>query len=99
MFEGCTAFVTGGGTGIGFACAQAIVDRGGAVTIAGRRTEVLQAAADTLGPNVGWVACDITQTQSVTEAVAAAVDRNGSLTLAVNAAYGAMVGSFLATPA
>ena len=98
MFEGRTAFVTGGGTGIGFSCAQAIVERGGKVTIAGRRTDVLQRAVDALGPNAGWVSCDITQTQSVTDAVAAAVDHNGPLHLAVNAAYGAMVGSFLATP-
>jgi NAD(P)-dependent dehydrogenase (short-subunit alcohol dehydrogenase family) len=98
VFEERAAFVTGGGTGIGFACAQAIVDGGGRVTIAGRRTDVLKAAADALGERASWVECDITQTQSVNDAVATAVERNGPLHIAVNAAYGAMVGSFLATP-
>ena len=51
MFEGRAAFVTGGGTGIGFACARAIVNGGGAVTIAGRRAELLEAAANALGPS------------------------------------------------
>jgi len=99
MFDGRAAFVTGGGTGIGFACANAIVDGGGVVTIAGRRIEVLKAAADVLGERAYWVKCDVTDTQSVDEAVAAAVEHQGPLAMAVNSAYGAMVGSFLATPA
>jgi NAD(P)-dependent dehydrogenase (short-subunit alcohol dehydrogenase family) len=99
MFHGRAGFVTGGGTGIGLACARAIVDGGGTVTIVGRRVEVLKAAADSLGERAHWVECDITQTQSVGDAVAAATKEHGPLSLAVNSAYGAMVGSFLATPA
>jgi NAD(P)-dependent dehydrogenase (short-subunit alcohol dehydrogenase family) len=98
VFEGRAAFITGGGTGIGLACAQAIVDGGGVVTIAGRRVDVLRAAAHRLGERAGWVECDITRTESVNDAVSTAVHRNGPLRLAVNSAYGAMVGSFLATP-
>jgi NAD(P)-dependent dehydrogenase (short-subunit alcohol dehydrogenase family) len=99
MFEGRSAFVTGGGTGIGLACAEAIVARGGTVTIAGRRSEVLESAVDTLGDRADWVACDIADTESVDQAVRMAVERHGQLNLAVNSAYGAMVGSFLETPA
>jgi len=99
MFEGRSAFVTGGGTGIGFACAKAIVDGGGEVTIAGRREDVLRTAAKELGEGAAWATCDITDTTSVADAVAAAVARHGALQLAVNSAYQAMVGSFLATPA
>jgi NAD(P)-dependent dehydrogenase (short-subunit alcohol dehydrogenase family) len=99
MFDGRAAFVTGGGTGIGFACAKAIVDGGGTVTIAGRRAGVLRTAAQALGERAHWVECDITRTQSVDDALAAAVAQHGPLTLAVNSAYGAMVGSFLSTPA
>src|SRR5947209_6656322 len=98
MFEGKSAFVTGGGTGIGLACAKAIVDAGGVVTIAGRRTEVLEAAAEQLGANASWVHCDITSAASVSDAVAKTVADHGSLHLAVNSAYQAMVGSFLGTP-
>lgn len=34
-FDGKVGFVSGGGTGIGFACAKAIVDGGGQVVVAG----------------------------------------------------------------
>lgn len=99
MFKGRSAFVTGGGTGIGLACAEAIVERGGSVTIAGRRTEVLEAAADRLGERASWVACDVTSTESVEQAIATAVECFGPLSLAVNSAFQAMVGSILGTPA
>jgi 3-oxoacyl-[acyl-carrier protein] reductase len=41
--------VTGGGTGIGYAVAEAFTAAGDAVTITGRRTDVLEAAAGELG--------------------------------------------------
>jgi NAD(P)-dependent dehydrogenase (short-subunit alcohol dehydrogenase family) len=99
MLEGRHAFVTGGGTGIGLACAEAVVAAGGRVTIAGRRTDVLEAAAASLGEAADWVGCDIAETQAVDDAVATVVARHGALDLAVNSAYSAMVGSFLETPA
>ena len=36
------ALVTGGGTGIGFGCAERLVAAGAGVTIAGRRADVLE---------------------------------------------------------
>ena len=93
MFDMQAAFITGGGRGIGLACARAIVDGGGSVTIAGRRTDVLEDAAKALGERATWVQCDVTSTDSVRDAVATAVERNGPLRLAVNSAYGAMVGA------
>ena len=98
VLDGVAAFVTGGGTGIGLACAQRIVDEGGSVTIAGRRTEVLEAAASSLGDRVTWVACDMTDNDSVLKAVETAVERHGPLRAAVNCAFQAMVGSVLALP-
>src|SRR4051812_14547676 len=44
-----TAIVTGGGTGIGLAVAERLRKQGMAVTITGRRREVLEAAAIRLG--------------------------------------------------
>jgi NAD(P)-dependent dehydrogenase (short-subunit alcohol dehydrogenase family) len=79
-------FVTGGGTGIGLACARAIVDGGGSVAIGGRRKDVLDAAAASLGERTLAVACDVTQQDSVDAAVAATSERFGALHLAVNAA-------------
>ena len=98
-FRGWLAFVTGGGTGIGFACAQAIVAAGGNVAIAGRRVDVLEQAVERLAERATAVQCDISDTESVQRAVATAEERCGPLRLAVNSAYSAMVGSFLETPA
>jgi NADP-dependent 3-hydroxy acid dehydrogenase YdfG len=44
-FSKRVGFVTGGGSGIGLACAAAIVAGGGRVLIGGRRESVLESAA------------------------------------------------------
>lgn len=41
--------ITGGGTGIGYAIAAKLIERGRTVHITGRRSEVLRAAAESLG--------------------------------------------------
>jgi len=97
-FEGKAGFVTGGGTGIGLACARAIVAGGGKVTICGRREDVVRDAAAELGPAAQWVRCDVADDTSVRDAVAAAVELNGPLSLAVNAAGVGAGGSVLAMP-
>ena len=79
-------FVTGGGTGIGLACARAIIDGGGSVALAARRTVVVEAAAEELGNAAIGVHCDVTDQDSVDKAVAATVERFGALHVAVNAA-------------
>jgi NAD(P)-dependent dehydrogenase (short-subunit alcohol dehydrogenase family) len=94
-FNGQAAFVTGGGSGIGFACAQAIVDDGGSVMLAGRREGALRTAAEKLGPRAAFVVCDVTSDRSVEGGVAAAVERLGPLRLAVNSAGMGSVGSVL----
>jgi NAD(P)-dependent dehydrogenase (short-subunit alcohol dehydrogenase family) len=94
-FAGKVGFVTGGGTGIGLACAHAIVAGGGRVTLAGRRAEVVRAAAERLGPAADWVCCDVTDDASVDAAVATVVARHTALHVAVNAAGAGAVGSVL----
>lgn len=84
--SGKVGFITGGGTGIGLACARAILDGGGEVAIGGRRIEVLEAAASDLGDAALAVQCDVTDQASVDAAVAATVERFGGLHVAVNAA-------------
>lgn len=91
-FQGKVAFLTGGATGIGLACAQAIVDGGGRVMLAARRRDVLEEAATGFGAAAGFVECDVTSDASVDEAVAATVGRFGALHLAVNAAGMGMAG-------
>jgi NAD(P)-dependent dehydrogenase (short-subunit alcohol dehydrogenase family) len=97
-FESKVGFVTGGGTGIGFACAQAVVDGGGRVMLAGRREDVVSEAAQRLGTNASFVACDVTSDASVESAVRTTVERFGTLHLAVNAAGMGSIGTVLNAP-
>jgi NAD(P)-dependent dehydrogenase (short-subunit alcohol dehydrogenase family) len=91
-FRGKAAFVTGGATGIGLACARAFVEGGGSVMLAARRGDVLARAASDLGPSAAFVECDVTSDASVDAAVAATVERFGALHAAVNAAGMGMAG-------
>lgn len=54
------ALVTGGGTGIGFAIAQALVKAGAQVCITGRRQNTLEEAVTKLGNTATFYAGDIT---------------------------------------
>ena len=80
---GTSAFITGGGSGIGLECARRLVADGASVTIAGRSVERLAGAAAELeslaaaGASVATVGCEVNDEQQVREAVAAAVD-NGA---------------------
>ncbi len=98
-FDGKVGFVTGGGTGIGLACAEAIVEGGGRVMIAARREEVLRGAAARLGERADWVRCDVTDDRSVEDAIAATCERLGPLQLAVNSAASGSGGDILRAPA
>ena len=94
-FEGKIAFVTGGGTGIGLACARAIVDGRGSVVLGGRREDVLRQAAEPLGSAAAFRRCDVTDDESVDAAVEFAVKQFGGLQLAVNCAGVGSIGSVL----
>ncbi len=87
--DGLAAFVTGGGTGIGLACAQRLARDGAAVTICGRRGEVLESAVSTLGPKGRMIVCDVTDDAQVAAAVAFASSTLGRLDIAVANAGGA----------
>jgi len=97
-FEGKVGVVTGGGTGIGLACARAIVEGGGRVFLTGRREAVLRAAAEQLGPAADYVVCDVADDASVASAFANVEKTAGALHLAVNAAGTGTVGSVLNGP-
>ena len=63
-FKGKVAIVTGGGTGIGKAVAEALVSEGARVVLNGRREDVLQAAATSIDPKgdlVAYVSGDISR--------------------------------------
>lgn len=61
--QGKRAFITGGGTGIGLACARALKGAGADVVISGRRRDVLDAAAAEHGFTA--VTMDVTDEVSV----------------------------------
>jgi NAD(P)-dependent dehydrogenase (short-subunit alcohol dehydrogenase family) len=90
--SGRAAFVTGGGTGIGLACARHLVRDGATVTIAGRREDRLRESVTDLeadaagGATVHWVSCDVTDEASVEAAVAKAAEPLGGLHVAVASA-------------
>jgi NAD(P)-dependent dehydrogenase (short-subunit alcohol dehydrogenase family) len=87
--DGLAAFVTGGGTGIGLACAQRLARDGAAVTICGRRGDVLESAVSTLGAKGRMIVCDVTDDAQVASAVAFASASLGRLDIAVANAGGA----------
>jgi NAD(P)-dependent dehydrogenase (short-subunit alcohol dehydrogenase family) len=60
-----TAIVTGAGTGIGKAVAQALVDAGWNTVFCGRRKEVLDAAVAEVPGNVLAIQCDVTKPDEV----------------------------------
>jgi NAD(P)-dependent dehydrogenase (short-subunit alcohol dehydrogenase family) len=100
QFADKVAFITGGGTGIGLACARAVVAGGGHVTLAGRREEVLVSAVGSLGDRADWVVCDVGSDASVEAAVDTVIRRHGRLDHAVNSAGLGAAGTVTAmTPA
>ena len=99
--KGYGVLVTGGGTGIGHACAAALAADGAAVTICGRTESKLtdsverigQAAAN--GGSVAYVVADVTDEASVAAAVAAAAEPTGSLNgVVANAGGGGGMGPY-----
>jgi gluconate 5-dehydrogenase len=62
--EGETALVTGGGTGLGFGIARALVEAGAKVVLVGRREAVLQQACEQLGPQASYIVHDVNQTDA-----------------------------------
>ena len=72
-FEGASALVTGGASGIGAACARALAAQGAQVVIADLNAEKGEALATEIGG--AFVAVDVTRT----EQIVAAVDRAGEL--------------------
>jgi NAD(P)-dependent dehydrogenase (short-subunit alcohol dehydrogenase family) len=78
------AFISGGGTGLGFAIAAAMIEAGARVAIAGRRRDVLDQAVKELGPRAYAVSLDITKPNAPEDCVAALAKTLGPITILVN---------------
>jgi meso-butanediol dehydrogenase / (S,S)-butanediol dehydrogenase / diacetyl reductase len=84
---GKVALITGGGTGIGRACALLFAREGAQVGVAGRRAQPLAAVVAEIrdaGGEALAVACDVTQAPEVEQAVRAVAARFGRLDIVVN---------------
>ncbi len=83
--EGMSVLVTGGGSGIGAACASRLAADGAAVTISGRTDAKLEAAAERIaagaghGGSVQIVAGDVTRESDVERMVERAAEATGTL--------------------
>ena len=82
--SGKLALITGGGSGIGFYIAQAMIAAGAKVVITGRREPVLKEAAETLGNNTAYYANDITALNTIPDLVAKIENEQGSIDILVN---------------
>lgn len=86
-FQDRTVLVTGAGSGIGRAVALAFAAEGAQVVVAGRRREPLDDTAaliEEAGGKALALTADVSRAPDVQAVVAAAVDRFGSLDVAVN---------------
>ncbi len=83
--RGKVALITGGGTGIGGAVAEAFVNEGARVCIAGRRPEVLEKFAQRFPEDqVAFCAADVSKPEDIRRMVAAAASFGGKLDVVVN---------------
>ncbi len=81
--EGLHAVVTGGGSGIGAAIAQALASEGARLTLVGRRREALDATAATL-PGACVAQADVTDRAAVDAAFASGRAAHGPIAILVN---------------
>jgi NAD(P)-dependent dehydrogenase (short-subunit alcohol dehydrogenase family) len=91
------ALVTGGSSGIGLAIARMLRDEGFALTLASRRAEKVQAAAEELGAVA--VAADVGDAEACARLVAEHGERFGRLDVLVNSAGVGIAGSVEQLPA
>ncbi|MFV0665336.1 3-hydroxyacyl-CoA dehydrogenase [Denitromonas sp.] len=84
--KGSVFVVTGGGSGLGAATAQMVVEAGGSVVLADVNVEAGEARAAELGAAARFVQTDVTDENSARAAFAAAAEAFGPVTGLVNCA-------------
>ncbi|MGL4812000.1 MAG: SDR family NAD(P)-dependent oxidoreductase, partial [Beijerinckiaceae bacterium] len=82
MLKDHHVLITGGGTGIGAAIARALAAEGAALSLLGRRIEPLQTLAQQL-PRATGISCDVTDMDSLAQALAAARGAHGPVDIVI----------------
>jgi NAD(P)-dependent dehydrogenase (short-subunit alcohol dehydrogenase family) len=94
--RGKRAFIYGGGTGLGLACAEAMLATGASVFITGRRIEKLQEAYSRLGADrVGLAAGDFTHETDVASVTEEALKFLGGIDVLIVSSGTSAIGSIL----
>ncbi len=79
-----TALITGGGGGIGYAIAQAMLAAGATVIITGRREDALTEAANALGEQAHYMVNDVTNLPTLPDLVDRIEKKHGNIDILVN---------------
>jgi len=82
--KGETALITGGGSGLGLGMARSFVAAGAKVVLVGRRADVLQAAAKSLGKGASFAAHDITKLDEAKDFIQRVEKKSGAISILVN---------------
>lgn len=85
--ENKIALITGGTSGIGFACAERFAEEGAAVIMASRgeeRGKEAEAALHSQGYNASFISCDVSNRESVEALKQQVQERHGRLDILVN---------------
>jgi NAD(P)-dependent dehydrogenase (short-subunit alcohol dehydrogenase family) len=95
--DGRRALIYGGGTGLGLACAEALLEAGASVFVSGRRTERLESARERLTRTgrIGAAAGDFTRDTDVARITAAAAEFLGGIDTLVVSSGRSDIGSVL----
>ena len=94
-FSGQVVLITGGASGIGYACAEGFAKRGAKVAIADLKAEQAEAAAAQLGDGHIGLGGDVSSEEVADQLVSDTVDKLGRLDVLINCA--GMSDSFLPT--
>ncbi len=89
------AVITGGASGLGYATAQRVIERGGQVVLFDINDELGKARAAELGDRASYLKTDVSSEASVRSSIGKAAKTMGGITLAVNCAGIATAGRAL----
>lgn len=80
------ALITGGASGLGLATAEVFIKSGAKVMVLDLNEENAKAASESLGENASYAIANVTEEESVTNAIQETVKKFGGLHIAVNCA-------------